>query len=139
MGIWSRGYMHLGVCLAWSVWVTHLSVPRSGVNVTRWRTTSCQRPKYLLRSATREATRTHLEHGSQLFLSIFVRLVWTLNDKDHSKKSAEFSWKPAAFGRSMFQHVQPGKPYGRFFWTEPVFGSFFPYGHFLLAGGRIWP
>ena len=25
------------------------------------------------------------------------------------------------------------------FWTEPVFGSFFPYGQFLLAGGRIWP
>ena len=26
------------------------------------------------------------------------------------------------------------------FRTEPVFGSFFPvYGHFLLAGGRIWP
>ena len=26
-----------------------------------------------------------------------------------------------------------------FFLTEPVFGSFFPYGQFLLAGGRIWP
>ena len=35
--------------------------------------------------------------------------------------------------------IQPGKPYGRCFLTEPVFGSFFPYGHFLLAGGRIWP
>ena len=36
----------------------------------------------------------------------------------------------------------PGKPYGLFFvflgGAEPVFGSFFPYGHFLLAGGRIW-
>ena len=34
---------------------------------------------------------------------------------------------------------EPGKPYGHCFWTEPVFGSFLPYGHFLLAGGRIWP
>lgn len=24
------------------------------------------------------------------------------------------------------------------FWTEPEFGSFFPYGNFVLAGGRIW-
>ena len=33
----------------------------------------------------------------------------------------------------------PGMPYGHFFWTEPAYGSFFPYGQFLLAGGRIWP
>ena len=36
-------------------------------------------------------------------------------------------------------HLLPGKSLFAdfFFRTEPVFGSFFPYGYSLLSGGRI--
>ena len=42
------------------------------------------------------------------------------------------------FAGLLSKHSLPGVPYGLFLfvWTEPVLGSFFPYGHFLLAGGR---